>query len=379
MDSYRQYRKSTNERQGSRAEELGYIYRLSLEQWKFPEYAPVMDEIKAYISNRYSGLSLTPILGVATSHDEKYVGITEARNITGLGRGLLFRAAKDGTLKQVKKHNNALMVAKSELEMIRNQYEEAITKQDAMAMLGVSAPLFDVLVDCNLVQPLITHPILDKIANKKLFSRSRIEQFLNTIFVHAEAISEVNKLTLLKFAEEKVIGAVTKLGMDASDLLQMVINDRIQGYCKQDVGEDSQRNLQNLYVDLDEVNQVAESIEIERDWIMLSDACDILNTTTPTLRQFIDAGILNIQHERDNYVCYISRSEVMQFRAKYVQGVAVAAKYLEIDPSTFTKYVKRGILQRVFPEPDVKRSKIQLFEIRHLDEIKNSLPIRRQR
>jgi TniQ len=362
LQAYRTQRKGDQPIQGGPKVDLGNLYTQWLQEyWQHSAFAFVQDAFEKYFVENY-WLS-SPVIRTAVyqnqnrnANDFAKINIAEAARIMGVTprwiellistcRLRFYTASASDRLK---------FVNKTEVIELRDQWTEYITRSEAATWLGVTEKMVTKMVNRGLLEVEL-HP--SDGLSQWFFNKSAIVKLLDSLSTYIRGISAREKAEYPLISLTEASRMVFVLGMDATSLLQLVGEGKLQAYAIS--GEELL--LGSLLFALPNLQQYIEDIKSENGWISREEARKLLGVKDGILARWVKGGLIT-PCTTFAHVQYFNVSTICQFTANYISSDE-AAQILGIGTLAVQKWARTGrLVSSCVSGPEIDGSHTYLFD-----------------
>jgi len=371
LRSYKTQRKGDQPIHGGPKVDLGNLYTQWLQgYWRHPAFAFVQDAFEKHFVENYwlsSPVIRTTAYQSNSSNASKFakINIAEAARIMGVTPRWIELLISVGRLSSYTTHalDRLKFVNKAEVIELRNQWTEYITRSEAATWLGMTEKMVTKMVNIGLLEVEL-HP--SDGFSQWFFSKSAIVKLLESLSRHIRVLSaqEKAKYPLISLTEASRL--VFVLGLDATSILKLVVEGKLQAYA----AGDDKLLLSSLLFARPDLQQYIEDIKSENDWIGREEARRLLGVKDGTLARWVKGGLL-IPYATFAHVQYFQMSTICQFTADYIFSDE-AAQILGIGKLAVQKWARTGrLMTSCVSGPEIDGSHAYLFDKEKLQRWRN--------
>ena len=215
--------------------DLGNLYTQWLQDyWRHPAFAFVQDAFEKYFVENYwlsSPVIRTTVYQSNPSNASEFntINIAEAARIMGVTPRWIELLISVGRLSSytTPASDKLKFVNKTEVLELRNQWSEYITRSEAAKWLGVTEKMITNMVNMGLLEAEF-HP--SDGFPQWFFSKSAIVKLLEKLAKHIRRLSAQEEAEHLHIGLTEASRLVFVLGLDATSILKLVVEGKLQAY-----------------------------------------------------------------------------------------------------------------------------------------------------
>ncbi|MHB8629864.1 MAG: TniQ family protein [Aggregatilineales bacterium] len=346
---------------GHGLEELGVLYTTWLEHsWQHPAFAFVQEAFNGYLTSHFPPTRAVRQSVRLKRHPElaerfEYIDVRNAARQLNTSPPKIQRLVRDGLLTVYPVDDPVRPGIFLYRDQLKTWQEETfLTKKQAAAILGVSVPMLDKLVEHGLLKMTGKHHKQDKVLAVLLLSD--VERFRQQLSVHVnqQAFPTHGALTLKQAA-----GLNGKVGWGMVNLFERVLTGKLNAFQPHPELEP----LSALWFEEQAIRALTQQVKDENGWLGFLETAALLQVGRRVLHHWIDSGLL-IPVASFARAQYFLRSNVLKFHQRRVT-TPEAVIWLETTRAAVSYWVRAGYLQ-ILSGPGTNNHSEYVFDRQYL-------------
>lgn len=346
LEGYRYQLRSGKSLNGGPKADLGNLYTQWLQDyWQHPAFEFVQSAFQSYFTDTYSLSSAVVRTNMCLENPGvaehfSYINVAEAARYLGTTPKTVDMLVKTGRLTcrdlgQTHKRKYRL-VNRAELSVLRNEWNEEVSRAEAAKWLGTTEQMIVDLVKVGLLAA--ERSPADGCPYWK-FSRPVLIECLEKVSKHVESFLSQEKTKQGSFINlAKASRQLFVVGLNAASILLSVAEGKLKAYCS--AGQVSQ--LSTLIFDHLDIQKYIQSVKSENGWIGREETARHLGVKDVTLTRWVKHGLIS-PIATYGHVQYFDQKAITTFITENVTSEE-ATEILSVGRLTVQKWARLGML-----------------------------------
>jgi hypothetical protein len=325
--------------------------------WKHPTFAFIQEVFNDYLVERMPVYQLMSSKRVRDYPElverSEYLDLNRSRQYLQSSVLSIYRLANEGhlTLHRFEGDARGVWLSRQEMDELRQRWQHHLRLHDVVRLLGVSPRLIHELIGAGLLCT-IPHDAGVK-QDGPYIHTDALNQFIHRLkrCVTVRPNASDTSVSLLNVCIRH--GGSVKL--DLVQLLERVLAGKITAYHP----HETLLPLNAMWFDVDDVENLSESVKTEQDWINLTEAPAYLGVGRRVFGHLLDTGLLQPQQSFGRKQLY-RKSDLLALRERCITSTQTA-QLIGISPGYITSLVHLGSLKPI-SGPGVNQHGHYLFD-----------------
>lgn len=261
-----------------------------------------------------------------------YCNAPYAAQQLGLPVPRIHRIAQDGALTThcFGKYQKTTLYSRSEVERLKQRWQQHLTRKEAGEQLGVSLEIIQQLLQANLLQAVLPREGIERYIT--YISQDSIEALLHQLKQHIQVQSQIPS-DHVYIAESSILCSCS-VKQNYAQLLQRIIQGKLVAYHV----DPTILPLGKIWFLQEDVIALPQVLKEERRWLSLTETLQHMDVKRSTLQHFFDSELLT-PIAGSGQKRFFSRDQVFELKAGMVSS-REAADLLKIPLSTVSQLAR---------------------------------------